>query len=364
MRILHLETGRHLYGGARQVGYLLDGLEHFAVQNLLVCQQGSPLAAKTNVDQCIELPVSGDLDWSLGRRLRQIIREHEPEVVHVHSRRGADIWGGRAAKAEGVPALLTRRVDSTEPRLWLRWKLRPYRAVVAISDAVARQMHNAGLQWPQLHKIHSAVDSELFRPDSSARKMLIDRYGLPEAARIAGMSAQFIARKGHDLLLPVISRVREQVPDLHVLLFGQGPLRESFEQQVEDAGLADAIHFCGWAPDWPKFLPGLELLLHPARREGLGNVVLEAMASGVPVVASDVGGITDPINASIDGLLLPPDDVDGWSHAVINLLGDRQERERLAYHARRRVERRFTIRNMTMSYVCLYEDLRNHRVSY
>jgi glycosyltransferase involved in cell wall biosynthesis len=362
VKILHLETGRHLYGGARQVGYLLDGLEQFAVQNILVCQPGSPLAAKTNVAACIELPVSGDVDWSLKRRLRRIIREHKPEVVHVHSRRGADIWGGRAAKAEGVPALLTRRVDSTEPRFWLRWKLRPYTAVAAISRAVYMQVHPVCRAPRKMHLLHSAVDSQLFRPDETARARLIECYGLPENARIAGTSAQFIARKGHDLLLPVASRVREQVPEFRLLLFGQGPLREQFEQKVAATGLGDTIHFCGWEQDWPSLLPGLELLLHPARREGLGNVVLEAMASGVPVVASDVGGITDPIDLSVDGLLLPPDDVDGWSRAAINLLGDRKERERLAYQARRTVEQRFTIGNMAMHYVCLYDDLRNNRV--
>ena len=362
MKILHLETGRHLYGGARQVGYLLDGLEDFCVRNVLVCQQGSPLAARTNVDACIEMPVKGDLDWSLNRRLRRIIREHKPEVVHVHSRRGADIWGGRAARAEGVPALLTRRVDSTEPQFWLRWKLRPYSAVAAISRAVYAQMSPALRKGGRGNLVYSAVDTGLFRSDGGARERLIERYGLPDDARIAGMSAQFIARKGHDLLLPVASRVRKTVPGFRLLLFGQGPLREQLEHKVAAAGLEDVIHFCGWESDWPELLPGLEILLHPARREGLGNVVLEAMASGVPVVASDVGGITDPINLSVDGFLLPPDDVDGWSQAVVNLLGNKVERERLARQARLTVERRFTIWNMATSYVCLYDDLRNNRV--
>jgi len=363
VKILHVETGRHLYGGARQVGYLIEHLaSRYSVQNVLVCQAGNPLAQTLTSAECIEIPVAGDADFSLQRRLRQIVREQQPEIVHVHSRRGADVWGGRAARAEGVPVLVTRRVQSSEPALWLRWKLRPFARVIAISTAVYRELMPVCTHLRQLQLIRSAVDSELFKPDPGARERLIERYELPADARIAGMAAQFIPRKGHELLLPVISRVSAQVPGFRLLLFGQGPDRERYEQQVRAARLAGTICFCGWDPDWPALVPGLDLLLHPARREGLGNVVLEAMASGVPVVASAVGGITDAIDRNVDGLLLLPTDIDGWSRAVVRLLSDGQERDRLAERARRKVERRFTIASMAMSYASLYDDLRNNRV--
>jgi glycosyltransferase involved in cell wall biosynthesis len=210
--------------------------------------------------------------------------------------------------------------------------------------------------------IPSAVDSELFRPDAAARTRLSERFKLPDDARICGMAAQFIARKGHDLLLPLVSRVRAEVPGLRLLLFGQGPERERFERDVHAAGLDQTIVFCGFEPDWPELLPGLDLLLHPARREGLGVVVLEAMSAGVPVVASAAGGIVDVIDPGVDGELLLPGDVSAWTRTVVSLLRDSGARERLATAARKKVESDYTIEAMADRYIALYDAVRMHRV--
>jgi glycosyltransferase involved in cell wall biosynthesis len=161
--------------------------------------------------------------------------------------------------------------------------------------------------------------------------------------------------------LPLVAEVSAALPDFRLLLFGQGPERERFGQQVTAAGLDRCIRFCGYEPDWPALVPGLELLLHPARREGLGNVVLEAMAAGVPVVAAAAGGIADAIEPDVDGMLLSGHDTGAWSRAVLELLSRPAERERLAAAARRTVELRFTIGAMATSYFSLYDDVRDIR---
>src|SRR5690606_33227736 len=115
MRILHIESGRHLYGGGAQVRYLLEGLHAAGVDNVLVCARGGALAAAKPPATIVELPMSGDLDAKLTARLGRTIRDVLPDIVHVHSRRGAALFGGLASRLAGVPAVLTRRVDSAEP---------------------------------------------------------------------------------------------------------------------------------------------------------------------------------------------------------------------------------------------------------
>ena len=137
MRILHVEAGRHLYGGARQVLYLARGLKLRSVEQTLVCPVGSEIeAAAIRHDRPVEsVKMAGDADWMLTFRLRRLFRRLEPDIVHVHSRRGADTFGGRAARRADIPAVLSRRVDNPESRVGRR-KYRDYDQVIAISRAV------------------------------------------------------------------------------------------------------------------------------------------------------------------------------------------------------------------------------------
>lgn len=356
MKILHVETGRHLYGGARQAGYLINGLAERGVDNLLVCAEGHPLAASAAA-RVVEWRLGGDLDFSLYHRLVKLGRDERPDVMHIHSRRGADSFGGRAARRAGVPAVLTRRVQSAEPGFWVRWKTAPYDAVVAISAAVHDQLTARGVAAERLRLIPSAVDASLFRPDAAARGRLIDRYALPADALIGGAVAQLIARKGLDGLLALTAKLIASEPRFRLLLFGQGPARSRLEQQVVRLGLGGHVTLCGFEHQLPALVPGLDLLLHPARREGLGVAVLEAMSAGVPVVASAVGGIVDLIDDGIDGRLVGPGAVDAWYQVTRELLADANQREALANTAREKVESRFTIERMTDSYLKLYREV-------
>ncbi|MFQ5636107.1 MAG: glycosyltransferase, partial [Gammaproteobacteria bacterium] len=113
IHVLHVETGRHMYGGAGQVLNLIVGLAEHGVRGTLVCTQGSlvGVAARARGIDVLPVPMGGDLDLSFAGRLRRLIRRVRPSLVHVHSRRGADRLGGPAALAAGAPAVLSRRID-------------------------------------------------------------------------------------------------------------------------------------------------------------------------------------------------------------------------------------------------------------
>jgi len=357
MKVLHIEAGRHLYGGARQVAYLVSSLAARGVENLLVCQPGHPLTGLAPVASVLPTTLRGDLDLGLRSRLERLIREHSPDLVHVHSRRGADSAGGSAARAAGCPAVLTRRVQSAEPAWWLRRKCAPYAAVAAISSAVAAEVERAGIPRQKIRRIPSAVDRQLFAPDAGSRARLLQRFGLPDDALLAGCAAQLIPRKAQDFLLPLAAGLVAVEPRFRLLLFGQGRTRQALERRVAALGLGSTVRFAGYLPEWPLLLPGLDLLLHPARREGLGAVLLEAMSAGVAVVAAASGGIVDVIADGQDGRLLAPDSADDWHAAVLGLLQDSGRRAVLAAAGRQKVAAEFTIDRMTQAYLELYRDV-------
>lgn len=358
---MHIEAGRHLYGGARQVGDLIGQLAARGVDNTLVCTPEQPLAAEIREADVIRLAMGGDLDVGLLGRLRREIARVQPDVVHVHSRRGADCFGGWASRLERRPAIVTRRVDAAAPWPLLplaRLKYRPYRFVVAISRAVEAQMARAlGRHGRQrLCVIPSAVETRRFAPDAAARTALIEAFALPADAAIVGIVAQLIARKGHRWLFACLPELVRRQRNLCVLCFGRGPLGGALARQVAELGLEDHVRFAGFRADLPRLLPGLDLLAHPARREGLGVALLEAMSCGVPVVAAPSGGVVDILTSGVEGLLVPLADARAWVDAIGSLLADSARRSRMGAAGRARVRREHSPELMAERYMALYAE--------
>lgn len=359
--ILHVEAGRHLYGGALQVYYLLRGLKERGFRNILVCPEASAIAeAARDVAEVIALPMAGDLDLRFIARLRRAIRETRPGLVHLHSRRGADVLGGIAARLEKIPVILTRRVDNPEPRLLARLKYRLYDRVLTISEGIRRVLIAEGVPAGKVECVHSAVDSARFRPGCD-RTWFNATFGLEPGDRIVGMVAQFIERKGHRHLLAAISTLAREFPRLRVLLFGKGPLQAGVAAHTRDRGLEGCVRFGGFRDDLERVLPCLEILVHPAEMEGLGVSLLQAAACAVPIVASAAGGIPEAVRQGENGLLVPPADPAALTAALAELLRDPDKARRLGGGGRRLVEREFSIAAMVDGNRRVYRELLGRR---
>jgi glycosyltransferase involved in cell wall biosynthesis len=354
MRIAHIEAGRHLYGGAAQVRYLIEGLTHRGVENLLLCAPGSELGAAVGAALVRELPMRGELDVTLVLRLARELKRLQPDLVHVHSRRGADLYGGWAAALAAIPAVVTRRVDAAEPAAFARLKYRPFRAVVALSRAIERQVLAAGVPPERIVPIPSAVDTERYRPDSAARERLCRAFELPLDAVVVGVVAQLIDRKRHAWLFALLPKLVREWPQLRVLCFGRGPLERRLRATLAERGLTSHVVLAGFRTDLPELLPGLDLLVHPAEREGLGLALVEAASAGVPVVACAVGGVPDVVVDGETGALVARDDAAAFSRAIGALLAHADERRRLGTAARRRAERQFNVGGLVAAHLSLY----------
>ena len=160
LKVLHVETGRHFFGGPQQVTWLLRGLAENGVDNRLVAVPDAVIA-RIAADAGIRVHTmhcAGDLDAGFVWRLWRLIGEEKPAIVHCHSRRGGDVAGGYAAKFSATPAVLTRRVDSSDPRFMAACRYWPYRRVIAISEHVASVLAADGLDAGKIELIRSAVD--------------------------------------------------------------------------------------------------------------------------------------------------------------------------------------------------------------
>lgn len=355
MHVLHLETGRRLYGGARQVLLLMAGLEAEGVKGTLVCPADSevgPAAWELGLD-VVTMPVGGDLDVTAVVRLGQVIRERRPDLVHAHSRRGADFFGGLAAVLAGLPAVLTRRVDNPDTPLVGALKYRAYDRIVAISGAVAAQLRAEGVPAAKIRRIPSAVDPAACQPTWTAERFRAE-FGLEPGQRTCAVVAQLIPRKGHRLLLEAWPMVRNHCPDARLLLFGTGPLEAELKARPD---LGATVIFAGYRPDLREYLGHVDLLLHPALREGLGVSLLEAQAAGVPVVGFLAGGVPEAVVDGTTGVLVDPGNGAALAEAASRLLDQPNLRARLGAAGRARVAARFSPGAMTAAYLSLYREL-------
>lgn len=360
MKILHVETGRHLYGGPQQVIYLARALRDLGHDNLIVCPPGSGIdnAARAAAIPVRNLFCAGDLDLPFAYRLTQFIGQIKPDIVHCHSRRGADVLGGLAASFADVPAVVSRRVDNTEMRLVAALRYRPFKKVIAISEAIARELRERGVEEERLAIIRSAVDVERFTAGGDCAAFRSE-YGVPDGALLLAAAGQLIPRKGHRYLLQAAAELRADHPGFHVLIFGDGYLRNQLQAQAESLGVADVVTLAGFREDLDDYVGCFDIFVHPALAEGLGVAALKAAAAGVPVVGFDAGGLAEAVTDGETGILVPPEDTGALRTAIAALMDDEALRNRMGSAGRKRMQDEFSIVTMAEKHVALYESVIN-----
>ncbi|MBW2022726.1 MAG: glycosyltransferase family 4 protein [Deltaproteobacteria bacterium] len=357
LRIMHIEMGRHMYGGALQVLYLMRGLKENGYHSILACTKESAIAKEASeFGKIYELPVLGEADprhlvWFL-----KIIRKERPHIVHVHSRRGADLWGGLAARLTNTKAIITRRVDNPEIPLLARTKYSLFEKVVTISEGIKRILLLEGVPSEKIVCIHSAVDVDKYSGPCN-RSWFCQEFLIPPDYKTIGMIAQFIPRKGHQYVVEAIPGTLERCPKTKFLFFGKGPLEDNIKALCKAKGVEQYVVFAGFREDLPRIFPCIDLVIHPATLEGLGVSLLQAAASGVPIIGAKAGGIPEVVDHGVNGLLFEPGDVESIKNYVVDLLLDSAKRRVYARHGREIVARKFSLHIMIKQYIRLYKSL-------
>jgi glycosyltransferase involved in cell wall biosynthesis len=362
MKIVHVETGRRFYGGAQQVIWLIQGLESRGIDNVLVCAKHAAIEGMAReLGMAVDaLPCAGDLDLSFVWRLRRVLQRESPDLVHCHSRRGADFLGGQAATMVGIPAVLSRRVDNVESALVAGLRYRRFARVIAISQNIASVLRNAGLSDERLTVIRSAVDVGHMQSQRD-RRFLEAEFGIaPEAVAIA-IVAQLIPRKGHRFVLEAMASLKNRYPNARVAVFGNGVLEDDLRRLVAALGLSEVVHFAGYRDDLDEYLSSFDMLVHPATLEGLGVAMLKASAAGLPVIAFDVAGARETVLHDQTGLLVPAGDVESLAAAMARLIDDTALRHRLGENGRNRMQQEFSVDNMVDQHVNCYRAVLDGR---
>lgn len=285
----------------------------------------------------------------LRERFAQLLAGHRPELLHANSLAMGRLLGP-VAKEMAIPSLSHLR-DIVRLSARAVADLNHHRRLLAVSRATLDFHLATGLDAEKTHVLYNGVDLEEFRP-RPPEGWLHEELGLPAEALLVGTIGQIGLRKGQDVLVRAATQLADVLPHVHYLVIGQrwSEKAESrhFEAELRAAAegpLQGRLHLVGWRDDVGKILNELCLLVHPARQEPLGRVLLEAAAAGLAVVASNVGGTGEIFPPGSDtARLVPPDDVAALAGAIRDLVTDEPARRRLGESARRRAVEAFDAR--------------------
>jgi glycosyltransferase involved in cell wall biosynthesis len=242
-----------------------------------------------------------------------------------------------------------------------------HRRLLAVSHATRTHHVAGGLAAAKTFVVYNGVDLERFHPRPPSGYVHRE-LGLSSKKRFIGVVGQIGPRKGQDVLLRAAAIIADTTPDVHYLVIGKRHSEKDESRQFENdlhtiaaASLRDRVHFLGVCNDMEQRFGELTLLVHPARQEPLGRVLLEAAASGAAILATDVGGTSEIFPKESDAArLVPPNDPQTLADAMRSLLDDRAERKRLSDAARRRAEEQFDIRTAVAALLRHYGEVLSH----
>lgn len=306
------------------------------------------------------IPERGPIDLRSVRLLRDLCKRLHVDIWHAHDYK-TDILGRLILRSHPMKLVTTMHGFTGETwrtRLYAKLShrsLRKYDRVLAVSPQLIRYAAEHGVHPDKLSHVPNAIDLAEYkrsRPRAQAKSAM----GLSKDEHAIGIVARFSIEKGVDRAIRMFAKLNQMRPDTRLHLIGDGPQRAALESLVHELGLTHRVRWWGWQKDTRPVLEALDTLVLPSHTEGLPNVVLEAMALGLPVAATQVGAVTDVLHGGACGVLLS-DDEDAWPNQLLPLIDLPLVRERLLCAAWLRVNEHYSFTRRMQRVETIYEEL-------
>jgi glycosyltransferase involved in cell wall biosynthesis len=358
LRVLHVLWDLDIGGNRTETLHLVRHADRSRVEPLLLCGRRPGIERPEEADAlgAVWVPLAGKWDRGFPAAVARHAREMRADLLHSHNFNGhiavalalrrmrprpafVATVGGRYRPARSTPFaealyFLYRRACYAS--------LRRADGVIAVSSAVADLLRRRGVAPSRVRTIPHGVGAWAISGDGSAVR---HAFSIPPGAPVVVTVARLDPMKGHSVLLDAAVEVLRALPETRFLFVGGGPIEADLRARARDLGLDRSVIFAGMRGDVPEFLRAADVFVLPSldEREGFGIALLEAMASGLPIVASRAGGIPEVVPDGSAGTLVPPRDPVSLASAILLILGDPAKRRALGEEGRRLVEGRFSL---------------------
>ena len=361
MKILHLNTEKTWRGGEQQTLYLLQVLQKRGIFCHLVCQPDSPMAQKARQAGLMVFPISmhGEADPIACYRIRNLIKTFHYDILHSHTSH-AHTLAFIASIGCKVCRLVTRRVDfSIFRHSFLRLSGIKYRHMadyyIAISRKIKDVMVADGVAAERIFVVHSGVDLRRFAGVSGDH--LITEFNLTPGEKVVINVAHLAGHKGQQFLVRAIPRVVKKIPGVRFFIVGKGELLAELKALAASLGITRELVFTGFRSDVGAFYKLADLFVMSSVQEGLGTAVLDALAEGKAVVATDCGGIPEIIHDGETGRLVEPANPEALADGIVDMLTRVEAAKAMAIEGRAMVQNCFSIEAMVDNNIEVYKKV-------
>lgn len=297
-------------------------------------------------------------DFKSVSRLRRVLRQEKADIVHAHGLKAALITAAALGPMTKSQFLFTAH-NSLPPNrfgshLVQRWIFRHTDTIISVSDAVRSQIVKF-VPERKVITIYNGISIDRFQDFSW--ELARDPLGLDTNHQVVGTVARLIPSKGIHTLLESVSLIAKIVPNLRLVVVGDGPEKTRLEKYSEALGLKDRVNFMGWRDDVPELMAGWDIFALPSISEGFNLSVLEAMASSLPIVIADVPSLREAVVANKGGLVVFPGNAPELAAALLHLLKAPEKAKAMGIFNRNRVQALFGEDQMVRSTRAIYEGL-------
>ena len=353
-KILYVDTDQVWRGGQEQLLDLMKGMRARGHSVFLAAPENSELFHRAlgtriparNFRQRQELSLPALLSiWKL-------LKETDSDIVHANTPRPL-MAVGLASRLAHTPAVFcSRRVDFP-----LRSRLSAFKynwfidRVLTISSSIEETLSSAGVKRSIIEVVYEGVDLDWI---DDQQTLPLNR---PDKGLVIGTVAHMSPEKGHTDLLDAIGILKSSFPRIHLLIVGDGELRDALKERTRRLAIEDLVTFAGFRSDSEAVMKQFDIFCLPSLSEGLSSAILAAMANRLPVVSTSVGGIPELVSDGVTGSLVPPGDPESLAAALETLLKDSQLRNRMGEAGRSRVAQHFTVQQKLDATENAYREL-------
>jgi len=278
-----------------------------------------------------------------------VLRKHKFDLIHSHGYR-ADVIGGLLAKLTGLPLIsMCHGFISNDRHLTIynrldRFMLRFARKIIAVSSGIKEELIRSGIEAAHITTIQNAVDgsseSETITQNRQTRRQLCN---LAEKDFVVGYVGRLSEEKGVKYLIEAISMLNESRVPVKLLIIGEGPQKKALEDFAKERSIEHIVLFAGFQNDIDSWLPAIDVFVLPSLTEGTPMSLLEAMALGIPVIASSVGGVPQVVDSEKNGILVSPGKPEDIKEAIQLLYNNEDLRKRFAEEAQKKIKLTYNI---------------------
>jgi glycosyltransferase involved in cell wall biosynthesis len=302
------------------------------------------------------------LDYSLSFRLARLLRRERIDILHCHNY-GPLVYGSAAARMARIAgAVYTSHgmITSSEKHQRLLFRLGNMHIVTVSENARRLMLRSSGLSPQRVTVIPNGVDTKAFGKDLDVKKKKAS-IGLSDSSRSIGIVARLSPEKDHETLFEAFACFSREFHDVHLVVVGGGDLLGDLQNAAGRLGIESRVHFLGYRHDVVELLAIFDCFVLSSRLEGLPMTLLEAMAAGLPVVATDVGGNREVVLHEETGLLVPEGEPGLLADALQRIFADPETARRMGGRGRKRAREHFDLDKMVGRYVRIYDELLHTR---